>query len=131
MARQSSSNISFAQLPGKLKRRILRDGSSANEFRDESFRRVIRSIPKGKVTTYGRVAAAAGYPLYHRAVARLLRTELPGALPWQRVLGVGGEIKLRGEAAVEQKLRLKMEGVQFRGKRVDMDTYEYTLRPWE
>ena len=33
----------------------------------------IRSIPRGKVATYSQVAAAAGYPLYHRQVAQLLR----------------------------------------------------------
>ena len=32
----------------------------------------IRQIPRGKVATYAQVAAAAGYPLYHRQVARLL-----------------------------------------------------------
>jgi methylated-DNA-protein-cysteine methyltransferase-like protein len=39
-------------------------------------------------------------------------------LPWHRVLGAGGEIRLRGEAALEQRLRLEAEGVRFRGKRV-------------
>jgi methylated-DNA-protein-cysteine methyltransferase-like protein len=92
---------------------------------------VILSIPKGKVSSYGKIATAAGYPLYHRAVARLLRKEMSDALPWQRVVGVGGEIKLRGEAAVEQRLRLDMEGVKFRGKRVDMQFFEHILRVWE
>jgi methylated-DNA-protein-cysteine methyltransferase related protein len=115
----------------QAKRRILRDGARANELRDEAFRRVIFSIPPGKVSTYGRVAAAAGYPLYHRAVARLLRTDPPDQLPWQRVLGAGGAIKLHGEAAREQRSRLKMEGVKFRGKLVDMEQFEHVLRPWE
>jgi methylated-DNA-protein-cysteine methyltransferase-like protein len=116
--------------PG-LKRRILRDGARPNELRDESFRRVIFSIPAGKVSTYGRVAEAAGYPLYHRAVARLLRTNPPDILPWHRVVGAGGAIKLRHEAAHEQRLRLELEGVRFSGKRVDMNLYEHALRPWE
>jgi methylated-DNA-protein-cysteine methyltransferase related protein len=115
----------------RAKRRILRDGARANELRDHAFRRIILSIPAGKVSTYGRVAAAAGYPLYHRAVARLLRTDPPDHLPWHRVLGAGGEIKLRHQAAQEQRARLKMEGVKFRGKRVDMDRFEYAIRPWE
>jgi methylated-DNA-protein-cysteine methyltransferase related protein len=102
-----------------------------NQMRDNAFRRIIRSIPKGAVSTYGRVAAAAGYPLYHRAVAQLLRRELPGALPWQRVVGSGGEIKLPGAAAAEQRLRLKMEGVQFRGRRVNMEICEHIFRTWE
>src|SRR5512140_2253521 len=89
------------------------------ELRDEAFAETIRSIPRGKVASYGQVAAAAGYPRYHRAVARFLKTAIPGELPWQRVLGAGGEIKLTGRAGAEQRLRLKMEGVTFVGKRVD------------
>jgi methylated-DNA-protein-cysteine methyltransferase related protein len=128
-------HASPANLPtvptSRAKRRILREGARANEFRDDAFRRVILSIPPGKVSTYGRVAAATGYPLYHRAVARLLRTDPPDHLPWHRVLGAGGQIKLRGEAAHEQKARLKMEGVKFRGERVDMDRFEHAIHSWE
>ena len=122
----------FPQIvPQDLKRRILKDGLRENEQRDAAFRRIIRSVPKGKVSTYGKVAAAAGYPLYQRAVARLLRRDAHLTLPWQRIVGAGGEIKLKGEAAAEQRLRLSMEGVKFRGKRVDMENYEHTLRSWE
>lgn len=115
----------------KVRRAILRDGLRANEDRDEAFRRIILSIPPGKVSTYGKVAAAAGYPLYHRAVARLLRVDVPDSLPWHRVLGAGGEIKLRQDAALEQLRRLRVEGVRFRGERVDMERCEHTLRSWE
>ncbi len=118
-------------IPQGLSRRILRDGLRKNDLRDEAFRRVIRSIPRGKVSTYGKVAAAAGYPLYHRAVARLLRHSMHDALPWQRIVGAGGAIKLRGEAALEQRLRLSLEGVTFRGKRVCMEFHEHPLAAWE
>jgi methylated-DNA-protein-cysteine methyltransferase-like protein len=118
-------------VPQDLKRRIVKDALRSNQQRDTAFRRIIRSVPKGKVSTYGKVAAAAGYPLYHRAVAQLLRKESLNNLPWQRIVGAGGEIKLRGEAAAEQRLRLTMEGVRFRGKRVDMEACEHTPRSWE
>lgn len=103
----------------------------ADEPRDIAFRRIILSIPPGKVSTYGRVAAAAGYPRFHRAVARLLRTDPLDQLPWHRVLGAGGEIKLRETAAQEQRARLKLEGIRFRGKRVDMERFEHALKPRE
>src|SRR5690349_25139034 len=118
-------------VPRNLKRRILQDSLRENEQRDAAFRRIIRSVPKGKVSTYGKVAAAAGYPLYHRAVARLLRRDVPDSLPWQRIVGAGGEIKLKGEGAAEQRLRLTMEGVKFQGKRINMEVHEHTLRSWE
>ena len=118
-------------VPHELRRRLLKDNIRGDRQRDEAFARIILSIPEGKVSTYGKVAAAAGYPLYHRAVARLLRTEMAQVLPWQRVVGAGGEIKLRMDAAHEQRLRLQREGVTFNGKRVDMDKHEHALRSWE
>jgi methylated-DNA-protein-cysteine methyltransferase-like protein len=99
--------------------------------RDEAIRRTIRRIPKGKVATYAQVAAAAGYPLYHRQVAQLLRTAPVGSLPWQRVVGAGGQIKLHYEAALEQRTRLEMEGVKFRGKRVDMVAHQHRFVGWD
>ena len=114
----------------KARRSMLYAAMRADEPRNIAFRRIILSIPPGTVSTYGRVAAAAGYPRFHRAVARLLRID-PHDLPWHRVLGAGGEIKLRGAAAQEQRARLKLEGVRFRGERVDMERHEHALKPWE
>lgn len=115
----------------RARRHLLRDGARANELRDHAFRRVVLSIPPGRVSTYGRVAAAAGYPLYHRAVARLLRTDPPEQLPWHRVVGAGGLVKLHGDAAREQKRRLQHEGVRFVGRSIDMENFEHPLKPWE
>ena len=112
----------------EVERRLRRAPKS--EPRDAAFRRAIRSIPKGKVATYGQVAAAAGYPLYHRHVAQLLHKS-GGTLPWQRVVGAGGAIKLKFEAGLEQRTRLEMEGVKFRGKRVDMAEHQHRFRMWE
>lgn len=84
----------------------------------------IRAIPRGKVSTYGGVARAAGFPGAARLVARVLQRGF--GLPWQRVLGAGGEIKLTGDSAIEQRLRLEAEGVRFRGRRVDMKAHEYS-----
>src|SRR6476646_10518956 len=96
--------------------------TDSSEFR-LLVERVIREIPQGKVLTYGGVAKAAGYPGRSRMVARILQRGF--GLPWQRVLGAGGEIKLRGDSAMEQRFRLQSEGVTFRGKRVNMLLHEF------
>jgi methylated-DNA-protein-cysteine methyltransferase related protein len=130
--RTAKISVLFDQLSiERSKRALLRDALRPNDERDIAFRRMILSIPAGKVSTYGRVAAAAGYPRYHRAVARLLRTDPVDQLPWHRVLGAGGEIKLRGAAAHEQRARLKLERVEFSGRRVDMERFEHSFKPWE
>jgi methylated-DNA-protein-cysteine methyltransferase-like protein len=85
--------------------------------------RAIRSIPPGKVSTYGAIARAAGFPGAARQVAAVLRRGF--GLPWQRVLGADGAIKLTGDSALEQRFRLEAEGVRFRGRRVDMKAHEF------
>jgi methylated-DNA-protein-cysteine methyltransferase related protein len=85
----------------------------------------IRKVPRGKVSTYGGIARAAGYPRHSRLVARTLHGAFD--LPWQRILGAGGQIKLRGDYAIEQRLRLEAEGVTFRGRRVDMKKHEFPV----
>ena len=86
--------------------------------------RPVWKIPKGKVATYGAIARAAGYPRYARQVAWALRGA-HGAIPWHRVVGAGGEIKLRGSPGLEQRLRLQSEGVTFRGRRIRMSVHEF------
>ena len=87
------------------------------------IRGAILKIPRGKVSTYGAIAKAAGVPGHARQVAKVLRGAY--GLPWQRVLGSGGQIKLRGDSGLEQRFRLETEGVRFRGRRVDMKAHEY------
>ena len=86
-----------------------------------AIRATILSIPRGKVSTYADVAEAAGYPGYHRQVAQVLNRAGYG-LPWHRVLGAGGLIKTSAETAFDQRTRLEMEGVRFKGRRADMET---------
>jgi methylated-DNA-protein-cysteine methyltransferase-like protein len=85
--------------------------------------RCIRALPAGTVSSYGALAKAAGWPGAARQVVRILQ-QVPG-LPWHRVVGAGGAIKLCGENGAEQKFRLRMEGVTFCGARVDMKRHEF------
>jgi len=92
----------------------------------DAIRDIIRKIPKGKVSTYGGVARAAGFPGCARQVVWALRNAR--GLPWHRVVGAGGKISLTGENALEQRLRLESEGVVFHGSRVWMEKHEHHFR---
>jgi methylated-DNA-protein-cysteine methyltransferase-like protein len=92
----------------------------------EQLRGTIRKIPKGRVSTYGDVARAAGFPGAARQVAWALHNA-KGGIPWHRVLGAGGAIRLPGEAGLEQRMRLQSEGVAFRGSRVDMARHAFNF----
>jgi len=88
-----------------------------------SIVKTIRAIPRGHVSSYGAIAKAAGHRGAARQVVGILRTSFD--LPWHRIVGAGGEIKLRGDSAIEQRLRLEAEGVTFRGRRVNMRLHEF------
>jgi methylated-DNA-protein-cysteine methyltransferase-like protein len=87
------------------------------------IRAAILKIPRGKVSTYGAVARAAGFPGAARQVVRALQQS--HGLPWQRVVAAGGRIALPGEHGLEQRFRLEAEGVKFSGKKVRMREFEF------
>ncbi len=110
----------------KKKSNVLENGGFDDRRSDDRRARVvqcIQSLPKGKVSSYGEIARAAGWPRAARQVVRILQ-QVKG-LPWHRVVGYGGAVKLQGENAAEQKFRLRMEGVEFRGSAVNMAKHEY------
>jgi methylated-DNA-protein-cysteine methyltransferase-like protein len=97
----------------------------------QDFYRVVKRIPRGRVTTYGAVAALCGRPRAARQVGFALAA-LHGTshrIPWQRVLGA----RSRGTAGVSildpmgaavQRHLLEREGVAFDEEgRVSLDRY--------
>jgi len=87
---------------------------------------IIRSIPKGKVASYGQLAAMAGSPLAARQIVRILHSlSSRERLPWQRVIRSDGSIALRpGNGFELQCAALTTEGVRVsRDGRVDMKKY--------
>lgn len=91
----------------------------------EKIRRTIAKIPKGKVATYGEVARVAGFPGAARQVVWALQGAAGLGLPWHRVVGAGGKIRLPDHSGMEQRMRLEMEGVKFNGPRIDMKSCEW------
>ncbi len=76
--------------------------------------RVVKAIPRGKVRSYGEVAALARKPGAARAVVRVLHRAVD--LPWWRV--VRSNRTLAPQVAAEQQRRLMREGVRFSGLRI-------------
>ena len=90
----------------------------------DELRRFVRKVPRGKVSTYGAIAKAAGHAGAARQVVWALRSSAV-PLPWHRIVSSGGAVRTTGETAMEQRLRLEMEGVKFIGKKVDMKRFEH------
>lgn len=79
--------------------------------------RVVGRVPRGKVVTYGQVAAILGQPRGARAVGTALaalRPPLLATVPWHRVISAAGRCSHRdGLAASLQRDLLEREGVRF------------------
>lgn len=87
---------------------------------------VVRRIPRGRVATYGQVAALAGNPRWSRVVGYALHVNPePGVIPCHRVLNRLGEpSKAFAFGGVnEQILLLESEGVEFIDGKVDLKKY--------
>lgn len=92
---------------------------------------VVRRIPRGRVATYGQIAALAGLPRGARRVGYALFS-LPSAtaVPWQRVVNAKGGISLDPtNSGLAQRLLLETEGVSFDARgRIKLDRYQWRPR---
>jgi methylated-DNA-protein-cysteine methyltransferase-like protein len=88
---------------------------------------LVREIPRGRVATYGQLAALLGLARGARAVGwalKALRGRTARGVPWHRVVGHGGRISLpEAMGGRVQRQRLRTEGVRFRRLRVDLEQH--------
>lgn len=102
-------------------------------FRQAVYK-LVRQIPRGKVASYGQIAALVGNPRAARQVGFALRTLglSEQTIPWWRVVNKQGYISIdHGEAGMEklvQKENLLAEGVGFIGE-LEVDLAEHLWRP--
>jgi len=97
----------------------------------QSIYAAVRRIPKGRVASYGQVAAVAGLTNAARQVGYALHVLPAGsAVPWHRVLNAQGVISLRDHHALTQRMLLMREGVAFDARaRVDLTRFGWRPRP--
>ena len=87
---------------------------------------LIHSVPAGKVSTYGGIAAMAGNPQAARQVVRILHTcSKKERLPWHRIVNKEGRISLKPFRGYEdQRQLLEDEGIEFDlGDRIDLERF--------
>jgi len=85
----------------------------------------ILAVPRGKVSSYGAVAAKAGLPNGARQTVRTLHSMSEKyALPWHRIIRADGRIALEGEGRALQITLLRGEGVKVSKEgKIDMKKY--------
>ena len=120
-------------IPDKEIRRMIAE--SYDLISDSPSKRIyeaVKKIPKGKVATYGQVAAMAGNPKMSRAVGNALhKNPEPSQIPCFRVVNAKGE--LSGEFAFggkgRQQALLEADGIEVIDGKVNLQKYGITLSP--
>ncbi len=98
--------------------------SGSPENPRERIWQIVHQIPRGRVATYGQIAALAGMPSHARLVGRTL-SDLPAgsSLPWHRVINAQGRIT--NPDPKRQRARLEAEGVTLIKGRVELRHYRW------
>ncbi len=89
--------------------------------------RLVKQIPRGRVTTYGTVAKAIKLRGGARAAGYAMAACPSGkGIPWHRVVGAGGKIRIAEPTASLQRRLLQSEGVLMEGLSLRIKDYEWT-----
>ena len=103
-----------------------RDTPDSPAYRERVFR-IVREIPRGKVMTYGQLAALLGQGYTPRTVGYVMHAAEEG-VPWQRVINAQGACST-GRLVIppdKQQRMLEAEGVVFNEKgRCDLAVYRW------
>lgn len=110
-----------------IKRMIAESYDLVSDSPTKRIYEAVKKIPKGKVATYGQVAALAGNPKMSRAVGNALhKNPEPGVIPCHRVVDSKGNLAggfAFGGAEVQAKL-LVDEGVEVVNNIVDLNKFK-------
>ena len=93
---------------------------------NEKIYKIVNSIPKGKVTTYGTIAKAIGLRSSARYVGWVLNSSKnKEGVPAHRVVNRNGELtgKMHFPTPTYMRDMLEAEGVTFKEDRVDMGVH--------
>lgn len=117
-----ASEVTFALRDKKIylwtKKEILKHLSGKTEF-EKAVLMATLEIPKGKVSTYKRIAKRIGRPNAYRAVGNALhKNPLAPIIPCHRVIRSDGSIVGDERSVRERKQRLLEEGIPVRGNKV-------------
>lgn len=120
----STKTIGFAEIMGASsppapKKNARKPGASWN-----AIYKLVRQIPRGSVITYGGVAKKIGMRGGARVIGYAMAACPNGSgIPWHRVIGAGGHLRLSEPLVSLQRRLLESEGLTFIGRRVDIERH--------
>jgi methylated-DNA-protein-cysteine methyltransferase related protein len=101
--------------------------SKHKEMSWEPVYRLVKRIPRGRVTTYGDLARTLRLPGGARVVGYAMAACPSGrGIPWHRVVGAGGHLLIREPHASLQRRLLDSEGVKIEGRTIEMRRFGWS-----
>jgi methylated-DNA-protein-cysteine methyltransferase-like protein len=101
----------------------------------DTYRRiyaVVRRVPRGRVATYGQIAALARLPRHARLVGYALNVLPAGSdVPWHRIVNAKGRVSPRANALGHEDLQaqlLRREGVRMSDGAIPLDRFQWRPR---
>jgi methylated-DNA-protein-cysteine methyltransferase-like protein len=109
----------------------IRNGLAAKDARKQMswdpVYRLVKKIPRGRVTTYGELAKALRQPGGARAVGYAMAACPNGrGIPWHRVVGAGGRFRMPEPQASLQRRLLETEGLALDTRGLDLKLYGWS-----
>ena len=105
--------------------------ANSREYQERVYE-IVRQIPRGRVMTYGQIAAILGEGYTPRTVVYVMHAADSEGVPWQRVINSQGKCST-GRLTIPVDLQqdmLEQEGVKFDAKgRCDLSLYLFAIEP--
>jgi len=93
----------------------------------EAVYKLVKKIPRGRVTTYGEIARALKLPGGARVAGYAMAGSPSGrGIPWHRVVGAEGKLLIREPYAAMQRRLLESEGVEVGPRRVNYAVFGWS-----
>ncbi len=89
---------------------------------------LLRSVPKGKVTTYKKIADALGCKAYRAVGQAMKKNPYAPHVPCHRVISADGHIGGFAHGQKKKIALLKREGVVINKGKINLVRFEYGLR---
>lgn len=93
-------------------------------FNDRCYK-ILRKVPKGKVTTYKELAKAIGSKAYRAVGNAMNKNPYAPEVPCHRVVKSDGSVGGFANGATKKMEMLKKEGIEIKGEKVDLKRYLY------
>jgi methylated-DNA-protein-cysteine methyltransferase related protein len=120
----STKTIGFAEIMGVAPARRPEKKTRKPSGSWNAIYKFVRQIPRGSIITYGGVAKKIRLSGGARVVGYAMAATPNGSgVPWHRVVGAGGHLRLNEPLVSLQRKLLESEGVTFVGRRADIETH--------